>query len=116
YALSKAHFLQVPNSDGVQLNAWMLRPPPFDSTKKYPVLFTTYGGPGGNVAINMWGGAAYFWLQMLTDRGYIIFSMDNTGTAFQGAKVKKKYTSRQLGWTEIHDQMAAAKWLRSHPN
>lgn len=115
YELSTAHFMKVPNADGVKLNAWMLKPPDFDSTKKYPVLFMTYGGPGSQSVTNRWGTVS-FWQQMLAEKGYIIFCMDNTGTGFRGEEFKKKYTYLQLGWKEIHDQMDAAKWLRSHLN
>lgn len=113
YELSEAHFIKIPNSDGVELNAWMLKPFHFVRTKKYPVLFMTYGGPGSQSVVNQWGTVS-FWQQMLAERGYIIFCMDNTGTGFRGKEFKKKYTYQQLGWKEIHDQMDAAKWLRSH--
>lgn len=114
YRLSKPQFLRVPNSDSVELNAYMIKPPHFDPTKKYPVLFMTYGGPGGNIVIDRWAGPVLLWKQLLAERGYIIFTMDNTGTALRGEKFEKKYTYLQLGWKEIHDQIDAAKWLRSN--
>jgi dipeptidyl-peptidase-4 len=113
YVLSKAKFMQVPASDSTALNAWMLLPPDFDSTKKYPVLFMNYGGPGSQSVIDQWG-TVDFWQQLLAERGYIIVCVDNTGTGFRGAAFKKEKTYLQLGWTEIHDQMHVASWLGRH--
>lgn len=113
YALSKGLFLKIPNAAGVELNAMMLYPPDFDSTKTYPVLFMNYGGPGSQTVVNRWGGFN-FWQQMLAERGYIIISVDNTGTGFRGVRFKKKETYLNLGWQEIHDQMDAAQWLIDH--
>lgn len=112
YAYSKAAFLKIPNRDGVLLNAWMLRPPHFDSTKKYPVLFMNYGGPGSQSVRDSWGTVS-FWQQMLAEKGYVIVCVDNTGTGFRGAVFKKMKTYLQLGWTEIHDQIDAARWLEN---
>ncbi len=113
YNLSKAEFLKVPNSQGVELNAWILKPPHFDTGKKYPVLFMNYGGPGSQTVTDRWG-AVNFWQQLLAEKGYIIVSMDNTGTGFRGEVFKKKSTYLKLGWQEIHDQMDAARYLAQH--
>ncbi len=40
-------FFQVDIGDGVKLDAWMMKPPDFDPSKKYPVLFYVYGEPCG---------------------------------------------------------------------
>ncbi len=113
YALSKGVFLKIPNSSGVNLNAMMLYPPDFDSTKTYPVLFMNYGGPGSQTVVNRWGGFN-FWQQMLAEKGYIIISVDNTGTGYRGVAFKKKKTYLNLGWHELQDQIDAAQWLIDH--
>jgi len=113
YSLSRASFLKIPNREGLLLNAWMLKPPHFDSTRKYPVLFANYGGPGSQSVKNSWG-TINFWEQMLAEKGYIIICVDNTGTGFRGELFKKKETYLQLGWKEIHDQIDAAKWISAH--
>ena len=35
-----------------------MKPPGFDSTKHYPVLFHVYGEPAGQTVLDQWGGAA----------------------------------------------------------
>jgi dipeptidyl-peptidase 4 len=111
YALSKPEFIRVPNSKGDTLNGWMLKPVNFDSSKKYPVLFVNYGGPGSQQVANRFG-AVNFWHQMMAEKGFILVSVDNTGTGYRGEEFKKK-TYLRLGQLEIEDQIDAAKWLRS---
>ncbi len=113
YALSKADFIRVPNSKGDTLNGWMIKPQNFDPTKKYPVLFCNYGGPGSQQVANRFG-AVSMWHQMLAQKGFIVVSVDNTGTGFRGEEFKKK-TYLQLGKFEIEDQIDAAKWLAKMP-
>jgi dipeptidyl-peptidase-4 len=113
YDLSKAEFIRVPNSKGDTLNGWMLKPVNFDPSKKYPLLFCNYGGPGSQQVSNRFG-AVNFWHQMLAEKGYIIVSIDNTGTGFRGEEFKKK-TYLQLGKYEIEDQIDAAKYFSQLP-
>ncbi|HKO82404.1 MAG TPA: S9 family peptidase, partial [Chitinophagaceae bacterium] len=95
YETSKAEFIRVPNSKGDTLNGWMLKPANFDPSKKYPVLFCNYGGPGSQQVANRFG-AVSFWHQLLAQKGFIVVSVDNTGTGYRGEEFKKK-TYLQLG-------------------
>jgi dipeptidyl-peptidase 4 len=113
YAISKAEFIKVPNTKGEILNGWMIKPPNFDPNKKYPVLFCNYGGPGSQQVANRFG-AVSMWHQMLAQKGFIVVSIDNTGTGFRGEEFKKK-TYLQLGKFEIEDQIDAAKWIGKLP-
>jgi dipeptidyl-peptidase 4 len=113
YELGTTSFLRIPNSKGDTLNGWMLKPGNFDPNKKYPVLFCNYGGPGSQQVVNRFG-AASMWHQLLAQNGFIIVSVDNTGTGFRGEEFKKK-TYLQLGKYEIEDQIDAAKYLGSLP-
>ncbi|MBI5856769.1 MAG: S9 family peptidase [Sphingobacteriales bacterium] len=113
YAIGKAEFIRVPNSKGDTLNGWMLKPSDFDPNKKYPVLFCNYGGPGSQQVANRFG-AVSMWHQLLAERGFIVVSVDNTGTGFRGEEFKKK-TYLQLGKFEIEDQMDAAKYIGNMP-
>lgn len=113
YGFGKAEFIRVPNSKGDTLNGWMLKPANFDPNKKYPVLFCNYGGPGSQQVANRYG-AVSAWHQMLAQKGFIIVSVDNTGTGYRGEEFKKK-TYLQLGKFEIEDQIDAAKWMSKMP-
>jgi dipeptidyl-peptidase-4 len=109
YDLGKVELIKVPNSKGDTLNGWMLKPSDFDPSKKYPVLFCNYGGPGSQQVANRFG-AVSMWHQMLAEKGFIVVSVDNTGTGYRGEEFKKK-TYLQLGKLEIEDQIDAAKYF-----
>jgi dipeptidyl-peptidase-4 len=106
--LGPTEFRQVDIGDGIKLNAWFIKPPNFDSTAKYPVLFYVYGGPGSQTVLDVWGGQNYLWYQMLAQRGYIVASVDNRGTGARG-RAWRKVVYKQLGVLETHDQAEAAK-------
>ena len=113
FGYGKAEFIRVPNSKGDTLNGWMLKPANFDPAKKYPVLFCNYGGPGSQQVANRFG-AVSSWHQLLAQKGFIVVSVDNTGTGFRGEEFKKK-TYLQLGKFELEDQVDAAKFMGTMP-
>ena len=43
----KPESLTVPGAGGTPIQYWLLRPPAFDPSKKYPVVFLIHGGPQG---------------------------------------------------------------------
>ena len=110
YEFSQQEFFTFKTSAGQDLYASMLKPKDFDSTKKYPVLFTVYGGPGSQTVKESWAGANFAWYQLLAQKGYIIFSVDGRGTGGRGADFKK-CTQNNLGKYETEDLIEAAKYL-----
>lgn len=112
--LTKAEFFTFKNSNGTLLNGWMIKPAAFDATKKYPVLMFVYGGPGSQTVVDRWGGANYLWYQYLSQKGYVVVSIDNRGTGFRGEEFKK-CTYLELGKKETEDQTDAAGYLGSLP-
>ncbi len=109
FGFVKSEFMTIPTKD-VKLNAWVMKPSDFDKNKKYPVFMYVYGGPGSQTVKDSWGGANYAWFQMLTQKGYIVVSVDNRGTGARGEEFKKM-TYKELGKYETIDQINAAKWL-----
>ncbi|MGI9192433.1 MAG: S9 family peptidase [Chitinophagaceae bacterium] len=110
YTLATQELIQIPNAEGTILNAWMIKPANFVSTKKYPVLMFQYSGPGSQQVTNQFSGRDFWWYQMLAEKGYIIVCADGTGTGFRGEAFKKK-TYLQLGKYESDDQIAVANYL-----
>lgn len=111
YAMGQVEFFKFKTTEKVTLNGWMLKPPGFDPSKKYPVLMTVYGGPGHQAVLNQWGGHNFFWYQMLAEQGYIVVSIDNRGTGGRGVDFKK-ITYGQLGKFETMDLIESAKYLQ----
>jgi len=112
--LRPPEFLTIPTPDGVELNAWIIKPKDFDPAKRYPLLMFVYGGPGSQTVTDAWGGSQYLWHQMLAQDGYLVASVDNRGTGARGAKFKKM-TYLHLGRYESADQIAAARWFARQP-
>jgi dipeptidyl-peptidase-4 len=111
YSFTKKEFFTMKNRDGVELNAWMMKPKNFDPSKKYPVLVAIYGGPGHNTVMNQWEGRGYVWHQMLCQEGYIVVSVDPRGTQYRGRQFKHA-TYKNLGALETNDFIDCAKWLQ----
>lgn len=112
YKLQPWEFMAFTTTDGVELNAAMIKPNNFDETKKYPVLIFNYSGPGSQVVRDRWGGINYLWYQILADNGYIIFMCDNRGTGGRG-KEFKSIVYKNLGYWEVNDMIEGAKYLSS---
>jgi len=115
YDLGRIRLVKFPGADArTQLNAWMITPPDFDSTRRYPVLMFQYSGPGSQQVADRFPAADYFWHQMLAQKGYIVVCADPTGTGYRGQEFKKA-TYKQLGNLESNDQIAVAKYLGGLP-
>ena len=108
-------FLRVDNGEGVPLDCWMLKPPDFDSSARYPVLFYVYGEPWGQTVTDSWGGATYLWHLMLSQQGYIVASVDNRGTPAPRGREWRKVVYRKIGLHASADQAAAARAIASLP-
>ncbi|HEY9445115.1 MAG TPA: S9 family peptidase [Gemmatimonadales bacterium] len=104
-------WLTIPAEDGSKLPGVLLKPADFDSTRKYPLLFFVYGGPGTTEVEDDWGGY-YLWHTMLTQKGYLVATVDNRGTPAPLGRKFRKAIYGQLGVLETHDQAAAARMLR----
>jgi dipeptidyl-peptidase-4 len=112
YRLSPMEFVEVTADDGTKLNASIIKPPDFDPSKKYPVLINVYGGPHVQIVRNSWGGAGYLWHEILAEKGYILFSLDNRGSWGRGHAFETPIY-HQLGKIELQDQLAGVKYLKS---
>ena len=117
----QAEFLRVPISGAenggadITLDAWMMKPTNFDSTKKYPILFFVYGEPASQTVVNQYGGAQWLWHLMLTQQGYIVASVDNRGTPGPRGRAWRKALRNQMGALRIHDQSLAARAIARRP-
>ena len=108
YELGRSEIFSIPSGDGYDLPARWILPPNIDITQKYPVLLQVYGGP--NTPIVRYG------FPMLTDlymaqQGIIILYVDHRGSGLLG-RTGQDAMHRNLGKWEIHDYIAAVKWLK----
>jgi dipeptidyl-peptidase-4 len=107
-------WLSIPTEDGSKMPGVLLKPADFDPTRKYPLLFFVYGGPGNAEVKDQWGGY-YLWHTMLTQKGYLVAIVDNRGTPAPLGRAWRKAIYGQLGVLETRDQAVAAKTLMQRP-
>lgn len=98
--------------DDVELNYVERRPPHFDPSKKYPVLFQQYSGPGSQSVHKKF--AVDFQSYVAATLGYVVVTVDGRGTGFIGRKARV-IVRKNLGKWEAHDQIAAAKIWAAKP-
>lgn len=95
--------------DGQTLHYQLTKPADFDADKRYPVLVYVYGGPGVQVVDKGWGN---LFLQYMAQQGYVVFSLDNRGSANRG-KAFEAPIYRNMGDPEVADQKRGVDYLRS---
>ena len=107
--LGRKEFVKL-DIGAVVLDAWILTPPNFDPSKKYPIIFYVYGEPAGSTVQDAWQGGD-LWHQFLAQQGYVVASIDNRGTNTPRGQVWRKSIYGQIGILAAHDQAAAASKL-----
>lgn len=103
-------FLTI-NSDGTELNAYMVKPAGFDPSRRYPVIMWQYSGPGSQEVFNRW---AMDWDIYAAQQGFLVVCVDGRGTGGRGTAFRN-IVYRRLGHYETIDQLNAARWVASLP-
>jgi dipeptidyl aminopeptidase/acylaminoacyl peptidase len=82
--------VEVAGADGDPMQMWILTPPGFDKTRKWPVAFLVHGGPQG-----AWGdGWSFRWNpQVWAAQGYVVVAPNPRGSTGFG----QKYTDQIAG-------------------
>ena len=112
--LQPAEFLTLKTHLGMEVHAFILKPPAFDATRKYPVIVYMAGGPGEQLVRDAWGGPTGLWMRSMAEKGYIVFALDNQGTAARGHYFEEPIHLR-LSAQELGDQRDGINHLRSLP-
>jgi dipeptidyl-peptidase-4 len=109
FKLGKVELFTIPSGDGYNLPGKWILPPGFDQSKKYPVIFSIYGGPGAATVRHSFP----FWMFpfYLAQQGIIYFELDNRGSGHFGKKGSAEM-HRNCGLIEMNDLIAAVKWLK----
>ena len=94
----------------------MIKPPGFDSTRKYPVLLLHLRRTGRpDRARRVGRQRTYLWHLMLAQQGYIVASIDNSGTASPRGRFWRKRIYGAVGELASREQAAAARDLARRP-
>ncbi len=79
--VAKPEYCGFTNSEGVQIDGWLLKPIDFDPEKTYPALLSMHGGP-----CVAWGELFVHEMQMLAGQGYFVFFCNPRGSDGRGAR------------------------------
>ena len=109
-SMARRELVRIPSTDGFMLPAIISYPLNFDQNKKYPVVFTIYGGPDSEGVRNSYSGKPGWFAQ----NNIITISVDHRASGHFGKK-GLDYMYRNLGKWEMHDYIEAVKWLREKP-
>lgn len=106
--------LTIIGENGDRLNARLIKPSYFSEKQRYPVLIYVYNGPHVQLVTNSFLGGASHWMLEAAERGYLVWTVDGHGSAHRG-KAFEQAVHRNLGITEVKDQMRGVDFLRSQP-
>lgn len=106
-AQAPREFFTITTEDDVEMDGYIIKPPNFNSKKKYPVLFYVYGEPAGQTARDTW--QSNLWHLMLAQKGFVVITMDNRGTPSPKGRAWRKSIYRKIGVMNSRDQAMAAK-------
>ena len=100
--------------DGTPLYGKLILPTDFDKTKKYPTIVYLYNGPHVQLITNTFPASGNLWYEYMAQHGYVVFTMDGRGSGNRGLKYEQA-TFRNLGETEMNDQLKGVEYLKSLP-
>ncbi len=102
-ALSKTERRYVTTTDGKKMLVWVILPPNFDATKKYPTLLYCQGGPQS--ALTQF--YSYRWnFQLMAANGYIVVAPNRRGMQGHGIEWNEQI-SKDWGGQVMDDYLSA---------
>jgi len=114
YNLGTTRALEVPSHWGL-LDAEITVPRDFNPSRRYPVIFSAYGGPlsvGDSLpSSDRWQGLYPF---LLAQEGYLVFSIDGPASIPNRAANSRLF-SGSMGEIAMAGQLAGARWLAAQP-
>ena len=102
----------VKTTDGKQMLVWVILPPDFDATKKYPTLLYCQGGPQ-SVVSQFW---SYRWnFQLMAAQGYVVVAPNRRGLPSFGQEwldqISGDYSGQNIrDYLAAIDDVAKEKW------
>lgn len=101
-------------SDDQALHYRVIKPAGFVEGKRYPVVVRVYGGPHVQYVQRRWDERWGLFDQVLAQRGFVVFTLDNRGSARRGVAFESPI-HRRMGEPEVEDQLAGIRWLAQQP-
>lgn len=109
--LPKVEEKWVETTDGQKMLVWMVLPPNFDATQKYPALLYCQGGPQSMVSQFF----SYRWnLALMASQGYVVVAPNRRGLPGFGQKWNDAI-SKDWGGQSIQDYLSAIDYAAKEP-
>jgi dipeptidyl aminopeptidase/acylaminoacyl peptidase len=109
--MGKTEEKYVTTKDNQKLQMWVIYPPDFNASKKYPALLFCEGGPQSALT-QFW---SYRWnMQMMAAKGYIVFAPNRRGVAGFGQPWKEEI-SGDYGGKDMQDYLDATDAMAKEP-
>jgi dipeptidyl aminopeptidase/acylaminoacyl peptidase len=109
--MGKVEEKYIKTKDKKDLQMWVIYPPDFDASKKYPTLLFCEGGPQSSLD-QFW---SYRWnMQMIAAKGYIVFAPNRRGVSGFGQEWKEQI-SGDYGGKNIQDYLDATDAMAKEP-
>jgi dipeptidyl-peptidase 4 len=108
--LQPPELLTLQTADGQPMHGMLYRPADFDSTRKYPVIVSVYGGPHTKAVHDSWETVGFS--AAMTQLGFLVAEFDARGTLGRG-KAFQAGNYLKMGQVDVDDQAAAMKQLEA---
>src|SRR5205823_9727412 len=82
--LEPPDLVSLTTRDGVALHGAVYRPPARFGPGPHPTIVSVYGGPHAQMVTQSWRMTAAMRAQYLRSRGFLVFALDNRGSARRG--------------------------------
>ncbi|MGA8029323.1 MAG: S9 family peptidase [Bryobacteraceae bacterium] len=111
YELTPLEKISVDGADGAKIESYVVKPPGFNPSLKYPVLFAIHGGPEGD-----WGESwSYRWnAQVLAAAGFVVILPNPHGSIGYGQSFTDAVNS-DWGGRAYDDIMATVDYVGNLP-
>ncbi|MFM1873449.1 MAG: Prolyl tripeptidyl peptidase precursor, partial [Planctomycetota bacterium] len=98
-------------TDGKRIHAWIVKPPNFDPTKKYPFVLYCQGGPQSMVG----QGFSFRWnFHLMAAQGYVVAGVNRRGLPGFGQNWNDRI-SRDWGGQAMQDLLSVTDAMRARP-
>jgi dipeptidyl aminopeptidase/acylaminoacyl peptidase len=110
-ALGKVESRMIKTTDGKDMLTWVIYPPNFDPSRKYPTLLYCQGGPQG--ALSQF--YSYRWnFQLMAANGYIVVAPNRRGMPGYGVEWNEQI-SKDYGGQNMKDYLSAIDAMAKEP-
>ncbi len=105
----ETEFLQLDIGDDITLDAWLMKPPDFDPSMKWPVLVYVYSEPHAQTVLDHWYVTHSEYHRVVSDLGYLVLSIDSRGTPAPKGAAWRRAVFGSLGPLSTREQAEALR-------